>query len=179
MTTPELMAVVKKNPIPFACGILSLALAVAIYFRSDAIPDTMTELDERSGQAHRYALNITNGVQLKEQLEAITAANKDIEARLIHASQLGINQQFFYKLEADSGVKLTDVRQLTRPAATGGTFQPIGFALTVQGDFPSVINFLQTLESGTHFCRVLSATCTGGRTGPVTLVLNIDLLGRP
>lgn len=179
MTNAELAAWVKKNPIIVGCGVLSLGLAVAIYFRSDAIPTANAQLDEQLALASRYALNISNAVQLKEQLEAITAANKTIESRLVRASDIGINQQYFYKLETESGVKITDLRQAARPGAGLGPYAPIGFTVALQGDFAQILGFLRALEDGSHYCRVVTASCSGGRTGPVSLTLNLELLGQP
>lgn len=180
MTTAELLGWIKKNPISVGCGAVSLALAVAIYFRSDAIADANQMLDEKTAEEQRYALNLANAAQLKEQMQAITAANKTIESRLIHASDLGINQQFFYKLEAESGVKLLDVRQssrLTNSAEKG--YVPIGFSVSLQGDFGQILKFQRLLEDGSHYCRILTATCNGNRTGPVTLTATLELLGTP
>ncbi len=179
MTTTDVVAWIKKNPITVGCGGLSLALAVALYFRSDAIGDASRELDAKTAEGQRYALNVANSVQLKEQLDGLTAANKVIESRLIRASEIGINQQYFFKLESDSGVKLIDVRQSSRPAATQKGYQPIGFSVSLTGDFGQIMTFLRLLEDGTHYCRVQTATCSGGRIGPVSLTLNLELLGTP
>lgn len=178
MTTQELIAFVKKNPIGVGCGVLSLALAAGIYLRFDAVPEANNALDERSTLARRYALNISYGAQLREQLETITAANKAIASRLILPTDIGINQQFFYKLESETGVKLLDLRQGGR-SATKGDLAYIGFSVSVQGEFPQVMAFLRALEDGSHYCRVLTASCSGGRAGPVSLSLNLELLGRP
>lgn len=178
MTAAQLTTWVKRNPIPVGAAVLSIGLAVVIFLRSDAVADANATLDAKSTEARRYDLNLANATQLKEQYEAMTGAEKEIESRLIHASQLGINQQYFYRLESEYGVKLSDLRQDGHPQ-TKGTFTAVGFALTVQGDFPAVVGFVQGLEQGAHYCRVLSATCTGDRTGPVTLVLNLELLGEP
>ena len=179
MTTPELVAWIKKNPISVGCGVLSLALAVALYFRSDAIAEANQTLDEKTAEAQRYALNLANSAQLKEQLDALTTADKVIESRLIHASDLGINQQFFFKLESESGVKLLDLRQAPRPGSGGKAYVPIGFNVSLQGDFGQVMKFLRLLEDGAHYCRTLTATCSGNRTGGLTLTLNLELLGTP
>lgn len=179
MTTSDLVASLKKNPLLFACGVLSLALAAGIYFRSDAIADATTDLDAKSAEGRRYTANLTNAAQLKEQLDALLTANKEIQSRMIHASDLGINQQYFFKLESESGVKLTDLHQGGRGSAGKAGFLPISFSVTMQGDFNQVMTFLRLLEDGTHYCRVVTATCNGQRKGPVTMSLNLELLGTP
>lgn len=184
MTNEQLVALIKKNPVSVGCGVLSLALAVGLYFRSGGIPEAEAVLAEKTAQSERYTLNLTNAAQLKEQHEELVAANKAIDARIIRLSQLGINTQFFYKLERETGVKLVDNRQTSVAAAAKGktTFIPVAFAISAQGTLPQLLDFLRLLESGSHYSRVMTATLTGSpanRSGPLTLALTLELLGLP
>ncbi|HVS51892.1 MAG TPA: hypothetical protein VHD62_06005 [Opitutaceae bacterium] len=182
MTNDELFAVVKKHPVAVGCGLLSLALAVAIYFRSDAIPAAVQELEAKSTEADRYATNIKNAARLKEQLDTLVAANKEIDGRLVHVSAQGTNSQFFYKLESESGVRLINFQQTTQSAAKNAAFVPVGFTVTAQGDLPQLLAFLGMLENGTHYARVMNASCTligPKRDAPLTLTLTLELLGQP
>jgi hypothetical protein len=185
MTTQELVALIKKRPVGFGGGVLSLALAAAIYFRGDAIPETETQLAEKSAVAERYTLNFTNSAQLKEQLEEMVAANKTIEARTIHASQLGLNTGLFHKLVKDTGVTLVSFQQTTSPTVgkpTKTSFVPVGFNVSVQGSLVQVLEFLRALEGGAHYSRMLSANLSGNaanRTAPLTLSLSLEILGQP
>lgn len=178
MTSAELTAFIKKNPLPVVCGFVALVIGVAIYFRSDAMADAATELEQASTEGRRLAANLSNAAQLQQQYDALKAATKTIESRLIRASDLGTNSQFFFKLESETGVK-GDPHQGGRAPGKGGTFVPISFSVNVQGDFAGVMHYLNALENGPHYCRVISATCAGDRKGPVTLALNIQLLGFP
>lgn len=181
MKNAAFMSFVRKHPVSVICGAISLVLVVAIYFRRQTISAAEEELALRTEEGERYAANIKNSAQLKEQLDALLTANKEVETRLIHASQLGVNSQIFYKLEADTGVKLIDFRQL--PTLTPvKTYSAIGFAVSMQGELPQLLNVLRSLESGAHYCRVLSATCNlsaSNRQAPLTLALNLELLGVP
>ena len=184
MTSEEQMAVMKKNPITVACGVLSLLLAVGIYFRSGAIPEAEAELAQKSGESEKLALNITNSAQLKEQLDDLVTANKALDAGIIRASQQGANSQFFYKLESDTGVKMVDFRQttanVTKPAK--GNFAPVAFTVSVQGTFQQIVQYLRHLENGAHFTRVMTASISGNasqRNSPLTLSLTLELLGLP
>jgi hypothetical protein len=181
MKSAAFMGFVKKHPVPVICAALSLALVVAIYFRRQTMSAAEEELAQRTEEGERYAANVKNSAQLKEQLDALLAANQEVQTRVVHASQLGTNSQIFYKLEADTGVKLIDFRQL--PTVTPlKTFSAVGFSVSMQGELPQLLNVLRSLESGAHYCRVLSATCnlTGSvRQAPLTLALNLELLGVP
>jgi hypothetical protein len=185
MTNQEFVAAAKKNPISFGCAALSIALVVGLYLRSEAIPEAEAELTQRSAESERLALNIKYSAQLKEQADVLIAANKEIDTRIIRASQLGNNTQYFYKLESDTGVKIVDLRQTTpvsvaKPAKSA--FVPVGFAVTVQGSLTQILEFLRHIESGAHYARILTANCSGGagaRGAPLTLGLTLELLGLP
>ena len=178
MKSAQLVGWVKKNPLSVGCGVASVILAVAIFLRSGAIDDATAELELKSTQAQRYSTNVANAAQLKNQYDAIAAATKAIDERLVRAGEIGINQQYFYKLESEFGVKLTSVHQneSTKPK---DKYAPVGFSLSVQGEFPAVLGFLQAVEHGARYCRMLSASCSGGRKGPVVLELNFEFLGEP
>jgi hypothetical protein len=186
MTKDELVAFLKKSPVALGCGVLSLGLIGALYFRTGEIPEAETRLAEKTAEAERYTLNIKNGAQLKEQLERLTAANKAIETHIVRASQLGANAQYFYNLESETGVKLVADPRQTTPATVAkpakGSFVPVGFTVSVEGTFNQVLEFVRRLESGAHYSRVMTATCSvvsSKRNSPLTLALSLELLGQP
>jgi hypothetical protein len=184
MTTEQLVAFIKKNPISAACGVISLGLAVALYWRSDVLPEAEELLARKSAEADRYAANIKNSALLNEQLEELVAAVKELDGRLVQASQLGVNNQYFFKLESDTGTKLIDFHQRGIPATKGPktNFSPVAFTVALQGDLPQLLSFLRLLENGTHYARVNSATCSLAgvdRGGRLTLSLSLELLGVP
>lgn len=187
MSKDELVALIKKNPISVGCGVLALALGVGLYFRADAIPEAEAERDQKTAEADRLTINVKNSEKLKEQLEELAAAGKTIESRMVRVNQLGTNTQYFYKIFADTGVKPVDSPRQNTTAANmpkGGktAFISVSFSLSVQGSMSQILDFLRQLESGTHYCRVMSATLSSGgavRSGPLTLSLNLELLGLP
>lgn len=184
MTNEEFIALVKKNPISFGCGAFAVLLAVATFYRGDKIPDAEEMLATRSALSEKYTLNITNSAQLKEQFDEMVAAGKAIDARMIRASQLGINTQFFYRLERETGVKLLDPRQTSPSNVSKGktAFVPVAFSVAAQGTLPQLLEFLRQIEGGPHFSRILSANIASNpalRGGPLTLNLSLELLGQP
>ena len=129
--------------------------------------------------------NVKNAAQLPEQLAALTEARADIEKRIIRNDNLAQNLQYFYRLEADTGVKILTLRQNSLAPAKPDVKNPlvgIGFTVSFQGPYLTVLEFLRRLESGAHYCRVTAAgmTTTGGnRTGPITVSVSLELLGQP
>ena len=185
MNIQDLIAVLKKNPISVGCGVLSLALLGAIYFRLDAVPQVEVDLAQKSAQAEKIALNIKYSAQLKEQLDALIEANRQIDSRIVRASELGKNTGYFYQVESITGAKIIDLRQTTPtivPKPAKGTFIPVAFSVTVQGNLVQVLEFLRQIESGAHYSRILVAACNGNaatRSTPLTLALSLELLGIP
>ena len=184
MTNDELLALVKKNPISVGCGALALALAAAIYFRSGELPAAEEDLTQKSAEASRLAANVQNAAQLKEQLDALATANKEVDARLVHASQTLNNYQYFYKLESETGAKMTVLNQAPVAPMKGAktAFISVPFTITVQGTLAQMLDYLRRLESGARYCRVASVTCgvsVVDRGAPVTLALNLEMLGLP
>lgn len=177
---------VRKNPIAVGCAVVALACVVALYLRSELLPDAETELETKSAEGHRLAQNVRNAAQLPEQLAAITAATAEIQPRLLRADELAKNLQYFYKLEADTGTKLLDLRQLSGSAPAKGAaksaFTIVPFNLTVRGEYAALLDFLRRLENGTHYARVLTAAIASNapeRSGPLSLQLTVELLGQP
>jgi hypothetical protein len=189
MTTAQLIALIKKNPISFGCGALCVVLIAIIYMRSDAVPDAKNQLAELTAQGEKLSANIEFSAKLTDQYKTLTTANQIINARLIKGSQLAQNLQYFYKLESDTNTKLTDLRQIPPPIKKGPptTFTPVGFSIAVDCDYAKAIDVLRHLEDGEHYCRIMTAnlspkvseTMPAGAGGPMYLQVSLELEGQP
>jgi hypothetical protein len=193
MTNQEAIAAVKRNPISFVCGALSIVFGLTIYLRDEEIPGAEAEMALRTADRDRAALNIKYSAQLNEQAESLAASVKEIESRLVRPGELGNNTQYFYTLEKLTGIKITDLRQSTLSGAVGAasgavaarapkvTYLPVGFAIGAQGTLPQILNFLRQLENGSHYSRVLSASIVGNsapRNQILSISLTLELLGQ-
>lgn len=190
MTAADLSAMAKKQPLGVACLIVTLVCGAALYFRADAIGASQTEYDAKSSEAAKMIDNVKAAPGLEEQLAEIQSLGNELESRLVKASQLAVNLQYFYKLEADNGVKFLDLRQNAPARAARGPapktiFTPLAFNVTVQGDYGQLVKFLADLQNGRHFCRINSAIFTragsdgGSASQTMTLALTLELLGQP
>jgi Tfp pilus assembly protein PilO len=184
MTSTDLIVVVKKNPIGVACGIISLLCAAVLYLRSDVIDETKLKVDEVSQQSQAMLNNVRNSGGLPQQTESVKQSAKQLEARLVKASQLATNLQYFYRLESDTGLKLTDVRQNQIGRPTSSIYVGIPYSVTFQGTFKQVLEFLQRVESGKYFSKFSSVSFnkTAGAAstaGMLSVSMNIELLGTP
>lgn len=189
MTGADLIALAKKHPVGVACLLVIIACGVALYFRADAISVSQAEYEAKSAEAAKMISNVANAPGLPEQLAELQELGQEIDARLVKAGQLAVNLQYFYKLEADHGVKFLDVRQNSpvrpaRGAAPKTNFVPVPFSLSVEGNYDQLVKFLTDLQNGRHLCRINSAVFSKGNLtssgSPVmTLALSVELLGQP
>lgn len=187
MTAADLVPLLKKHPVSVACAVVILACVGLWYYRGDVIALSQTEYEAKSGEANQMVSNVKGAPGLAEQVTEIQGLAKELASRLVRADQLAVNLQYFYKLEADHGVKLLDVRQLVQPARRGPKtiYDRVPFSLTVQGSYPQLVKFLGELENGRHLCRINTASFNqpvasgDGLSAPdVTLTLNLELLGQ-
>jgi hypothetical protein len=179
------MAFLKKNVISVACVVVSILIGLALYYRSDNLPEAEKVLADRAKQGELLAANIEDSADLKEQHAALVESNTAITERMIHTGQLAENYQYFYKLESDTGTKISDPRQLPwnppGKSAAKPNFIAIGFTLSAQGDYGQLIDLLRKLENGEHYCRVNTCSLrplgTDVRGGPMIMALSLELMG--
>jgi hypothetical protein len=190
INSKDLVVLLKKFPIAIGCGLLSLVLLAGSYWRNSRAGELAEQLKQKEVEGQKILDDIRNGANLAEQYDALTATTKDLESRLVRSSERARNQQYFYRLESDTGVKELNLQPTSiappplhgpKPIYTG-----IGYAISVQGDFRQILDFVSRLESGQHFYRLISGTVTregvrgaAGSTGGVTLTLNLNFLGLP
>lgn len=195
MTGADLIALIKKQPVAFGCAFVALLCGVLIYFRSDAVDQARSHFEAKDTEANKMEANVRHLAGLPEETEQVQEAGRQFEARLVRAGQLANNLQFFYRIEAETGVKLVDVRQNPIPAPRPNTprtaYSPVPFAIAVQGSFPQVFDFLRRVEAGSHFSRfnqvtftkveAAAATNTGAVSAGETMNVNllIEMLGTP
>jgi Tfp pilus assembly protein PilO len=183
MTSAELIARLKKQPIGFACGLICLLCIGWLYYRGGEGDKRQAEYEAKAAEANKVTTNVSISKNLPEQVAELQGVTKELESRLVKAGQLAVNLQYFYKLEAENEVKLLDVRQNPLPRNAKGTYVGVPYNVNVQGTYKNVMGFLQRLEKGRHFCRINNATFSkaagiGEGTG-ITLTLSLDLLGQP
>lgn len=186
MTNQELIEKVRKYPVLFACGALILALAIALYLRGGNLAEVQAEYDAKAAEGEAILANVTNGANLDNHLKQISEASSSLESRLVRVTDLAKNLQYFYRIEAETGVKVLDLRQLglegAEARAPNPLYSPVIYTVSVQGSFPEILMFLSRLETGSHFFRLRSLNCLRapqGEAGTLVLNLNLTLLGFP
>lgn len=179
--TKNVVAAFKRRPLLFVCGALVVGLALATYFRLGVRDEVETKLAEREKVLLRHSNNAKFSAQLESQLETLRKANSKIAEGALRVGELARNQQMFFRLEAETGVKLLDLRQLTvAPLAKGAaasTYVAIPFSLTVEGDYAQIMNFLLRLDREATLARVTGGSISRPAEGAQSLALSVELLG--
>lgn len=190
MTGADLLALARKQPIGSVCGLICLVCAALLYFRADKVGEAQQLLEQKTQENQKVVTNVRNATGLPQHLEEIQATAKQLDSRFVRASQLALNQQFFYRLESETGVKLIDVRQNALPAARPGAakalYAAIPFNISIQGSFKQVMDFVEHLEKGAHLARFnnISFTKSGGadaagNSDMMAVTFAVELLGTP
>ena len=178
INTQALLGGFKKYPLLVISVLMILVLLGILYARLGLIEAQQAELDKYLAEDSRHRANISNTGQLQEQLDFLIQANKAVKDRALAAGVVAQNLQYFYRLEAEVGIKYLDLRPGSRLSGKSSTYVPLNHIVNVQGSFTQIITFLRKLEQGVYFCRINSALASSDGD-VVTLNLNLDLLGVP
>jgi hypothetical protein len=191
ITTKNLVAFLKKHPVAIGCGVVSVLLLAGVYFRGSKAGELAVLVKQKEEEGQRILDTIRGGANLPEQFETLAAATKELEARLVRGTERARNQQYFYRIESETGVKEVSLQPITPAALTPAQqrqpktlYAGIGYTVSVQGSYRQILDFVGRLESGSHFYRMVSGSVSrpGQRgatdaTNTLTLTLSLELLG--
>lgn len=181
LETKDLIGAFRRQPIPCGCGVVVFVLLVLAYFRMGVVETRQAELEEADKVLSKLTNNITFSAQLDQHLLALREVNELFASRALKVGEVARNQQFFYELEASSGVRLTELRPLpVAPLVKGAPvtfFQPLGFTISAKGSYENLIKYLRHIEYSPIPSRVISASMVHANTDDQTLDLTVEMLG--
>lgn len=189
MTLQDLIEKLRRYPVPTICGAIVLACFFSFYLRMNLLVDLEIENDEAQRQVQQVEQNINHGKTLAADIDLMKKKVEELDARIIKPAELATNLKYFYEIEAATGVSIADLRQSVTPPAKGAPKTILGsvdYTVQVNGRFDQIIAYITELERGRHFYRLESLAIQRGRADtatpaatPVTMSLNLDLLGWP
>ncbi|MBE2214547.1 MAG: hypothetical protein IAE82_11805 [Opitutaceae bacterium] len=193
MTFQDLVEKLRRYPVPSACGAIVIVCFFAFYLRMNVITDLEIENDEVQRQAQQVDQNLTHGRTLDKHIAEMEAKTTELDARIVKSAELANNLKYFYEIEATTRVSIADLRQTVNPPAKGAPktiLSGVDYAVLITGRFDQVVSYINELEHGRHFFRLESFNLQRGRQesaagtaatgpGPVTMSLNLKLLGWP
>ena len=177
---------VKRYPTPVGLGILSLALLGGIIVRGARARELAGLAREKEQAGQTVLENVRDGASAAEQYAALAADIRDLESRLVQGTERAANQQYFYRLESETGVKEINLQPSAPAKGKAKTqYAGIGFTVSVQGDYRQILGFIGRLETGPHFFRMIRASLSRSDASPetksaaLTLTLSLEFLGLP
>ena len=175
----DIIQIVRKYPVPAVCLMLLVSAGIALYFRFSLLEEANTTLEERSAELKKYKSNIAASAQLDSQLAVLLKASAQLQTAVIRITELAKNPQFFYSLEKETGVKLTDVRQMvfSAPKGPADTFIVVPFTIAAEGEYSNLLTFLKRLEFGNNIVRISSASLAPTQGTKLSLSITVDVLG--
>ncbi len=186
MNISTIIARFRQYPTLFVCGLCSIVIILAIVVRGSGLSDVRTELQQMEREGARIDENIKNAVDLEQHLAALGELTDELSVRLVNPAELARNLQYFYRLESESAVSITDLTQRGTPSPpTEGEppeYVPVRYDIAVEGYYPNVLEFIHRVESGRHFARFTQMEIVRAQrtdSSAVRLAINLELLGRP
>lgn len=185
ITAADLQERFRRYPIPVFSGLVVVACALNYYFRGDLITELEDERDQVGRQAMQIDENIVAGTKLDVHVEEIRAMAVQLDERVVQQAELAKNLNYFYGLEAATGVSLSDLRQGDATPIKDVENSPyvgVGYYVLLSGVFDQVVGYFDELENGSRIYQLNNFNLQQGRDAKeelVTLSLNLKLLGAP
>jgi Tfp pilus assembly protein PilO len=169
---------------------------VGFYLRTDRVDELSVQSKQIEEQGRKILSEIREATGLPEHYATLNAKTKELESRLVRGSERAHNQQYFYRIESDTGVKELSLQATSGSGdlKKGGDqkkgdkhfYSGIGYTVTVTGNYRQILDFVGRIENGQHFFRLISASVSrqgernpAGPASTVSLTLNLELLGLP
>ncbi len=195
MNTQDLIAKLKPYPIAVAALALALVAGVFFYFRMMSLEEQSRRHESLTTEWKKMEDNVfKNSVNLETHLESVKSITQDAERRLIIPSELARNYQYFYRLEASTGVEIISLQQQPaapeKPAPKGSSkakapdplFSKTGYTMTVSGAYNDLLTFFHVLQHGESFYQLKNFTLQPVKEANerrLSVTLNFDLLSVP
>ena len=177
----RLLPWMRRHPFRLACAVcaaLALAGTWVLWQQKETLEE---ELAAHAQEGETMMSTLANGVALRPELAYVRTYTKRIEDHLVMEDNLADNKSYFYQLEEQTHVRLSDVQQRpTAPPETDALYKHIPFSLRLTGTYPQVAAFLHAVETGPRMGNVTSFSFH--RNPPpaqtVTLDLSLEFLGK-
>ncbi len=141
---------------------ISIAAALAAiafgYYRSATTDEIGVKIDEQRSALGNLKLNITSAQKITDHIAILDQNLEKIKPRIAQGENYALNLQYFYKLEAESGVKITNISK--SDDSKGAKTQKIGtaFNISVEGAYHNTLKFMALAEKFLYFGRINNYT---------------------
>lgn len=145
-----------------------------------------SEIEQVNVRISSMRKNIKNSKGMEEDIEAIEEKVEKLNARMFQSQELATNYNYFFNLEVETGIKVSDLKQVgiaeeevdprkkKMPKPIIDSYEKIRYHLKASGEFGEIVNFLRKLEGGPSFYRLEKFRLAKSETSK-TEILSLDI----
>ena len=172
------LALVRRYPQSAICALLTLLFGGASGFLW--LQDKELELvhRDRSNEGEAMLTVRVGGSTQRQELDAVREATRRIAANLVIETNLAENAWYFYRIEEQTKVRLSELHPISSPTTDSSPlYKRIPYTLRVTGSYEQTAAFLLALESGERLVSIIGFNYARSANG-LALNLNIEVLGK-
>ncbi len=188
----QLLAYSRRNVLMAVCLSLILLTSAASYVLWQYQQRLEREYASTRQRGESMLRALAQQPRITTEIATLAVALQAINQNLIKEEDLADNLGYFYQAETISGIRLTQLNQLsTQPPPLDSLYQSIPFTLQAIGSYAQIIRFLRELETGSRQLKIVTYRLSWapsrrdprklGTSTPDLMILQstLEILGRP
>ena len=186
MNVEGIVELFRKNLV-IAISVFVIAGTMTVYLiHKDKKSLIDSEIEQVNVRISSMLKNIKNSKGMEEDIEAIEEKVEKLNARMFQSQELATNYNYFFNLEDETGIKVSDLKQVgiaeeevdprkkKMPKPIIDSYEKIRYHLKASGEFGEIVNFLRKLEGGPSFYRLEKFRLAKSETSK-TEILSLDI----
>lgn len=194
MRVEPIIDFVRKKMILSVSCVVFLACGSVYVFHLDKKADLDSEIEQLDIRMSTILKNMKNSSGLEEDLAVVEKSIEQLDARLFDSQELATNYNYFFNIEADTGVKISGLKQFEvneeearsknkrrMPKPTKNAYQKLRYHMKATGDYAQLVNLMRMLEGGPSFYRLEKfrvSKSAGIDSEKLSIDLSLLVLGR-
>ena len=194
MKIEAILDYVRKKVILSISSVVFLVCTLVFLFHLDKKANLESEIEQLDIRMSTILKNIKNSLRLEEDLAVFEDSIEQLDARLFDSQELATNYNYFFNIEADTGVKISGLKQVDvsedevrsnkkkrMPKPTKDAYQKIRYHMTAIGEYMQLVDLMRKLEGGPSFYRLENfrvSKGTGTDSSKLSMDMSLLILGR-
>ena len=194
MKIEAILDFVRKKVILSISSVVFLVCTLVFLFHLDKKANLDSEIEQLDIRMSTILKNMKNSSRLEEDLAVVEDSIEQLDARLFDSQELATNYNYFFNIEADTGVKISGLKQFDvsedevrsnkkkrTPKPTKDAYQKIRYHMTAIGEYMQLVDLMRKLEGGPSFYRLENfrvSKGTGTDSSKLSMDMSLLILGR-
>ena len=192
MEVSDLLDSLKRYPIAWISGIISLGLGIFLYFTNGSVTEYENQLFDLEREVDVLKSNNRQGADIEEDFQRLTEMFGSIESVLMDHTQIANNNGFFYSFTSEHPVEISNVSQLSyleeSPNPPLGDiwstkhFSVIPFSLQAKGLLTELADMFYQFDVAPQLINIRRfdlRTTSVPEEGYMVMSLELNVLGKP